>query len=267
MFGTGDSGSWAICLRPSPIRSGPDPLTYMAPKKTTPVELDEERRVEADPRDPRSSPTVWPCFNVHVPNKAQSNKWGTWHHCALCNLRLDYTPKPGAPANTTACENPTMVQRALKELQAALPQEMNPNGELVKAFMDKVTADERIRYLMMDARSRLEKNMATVAKAKALVKSSNPATHSKNLRTANSAGYAEEAQPVSPTSSWQAVENTELPTTIEFNPMHYLTAEEKDRMMSMIATRVQQSQAQHQMVPESEEELEPDYSRPSPHSP
>ena len=49
--------------------------------------------------------------------------------------------------------------------------------------------------------------------------------------------------------------------------MHYLTAEEKDRMMSMIATRVQQSQAQHQMVPESEEELEPDYSRPSPHSP
>ncbi|CAK9056670.1 Integrase catalytic domain-containing protein [Durusdinium trenchii] len=259
--GTGDSGSWAICLRPSPIRSGPDPLTFMAPKKTTPVELDEERRVEADPRDPRSSPTVWPCFNVHVPNKAQSNKWGTWHHCAVCNLRLDYTPKPGAPANTTACENPTMVQRALKELQAALPQEMNPNGELVKAFMDKVTADERIRYLMMDARSRLEKNMATVAKAKALVKSSNPATHSKNLRTANSAGYAEEAQPVSPTSSWQAVENTELPTTIEFNPMHYLTAEEKDRMMSMIATRVQQSQAQAHMVPESEEELEPDYSR------
>ena len=63
------------------------------------------------------------------------------------------------------------------------------------------------------------------------------------------------------------MENTELPTTIEFNPMHYLTAEEKDRMMSMIATRVQQSQAQHQMVPESEEELEPDYSRPSPHSP
>ena len=267
MFGTGDSGSWAICLRPSPIRSGPDPLTFMAPKKTTPVELDEERRVEADPRDPRSSPTVWPCFNVHVPNKAQSNKWGTWHHCAVCNLRLDYTPKPGAPANTTACENPTMVQRALKELQAALPQEMNPNGELVKAFMDKVTADERIRYLMMDARSRLEKNMATVAKAKALVKSSNPATHSKNLRTANSAGYAEEAQPVSPTSSWQAVENTELPTTIEFNPMHYLTAEEKDRMMSMIATRVQQSQAQAHMVPESEEELEPDYSRPSPHTP
>ena len=148
----------------------------MAPKKTTPVELDEERRVEADPRDPRSSPTVWPCFNVHVPNKAQSNKGGTWHHCAVCNLRLDYTPKPGAPANTTACENPTMVQRALKELQAALPQEMNPNGELVKAFMDKVTADERIRYLMMDARSRLEKNMATVAKAQAVVKSSNPAT-------------------------------------------------------------------------------------------
>ena len=43
-------------------------------------------------------------------NKAQSNKWGTWHHCAVCNLRLDYTPKPGAPANTTACKNPTMVQ-------------------------------------------------------------------------------------------------------------------------------------------------------------
>ncbi|CAK8992066.1 Novobiocin biosynthesis protein H [Durusdinium trenchii] len=248
MFGTGDSCSWAICLRPSPIRSGPDPLTYMAPKKTTPVELDEERRVEADPRDPRSSPTVWPCFNVRVPNmKAQPNKWGTWHHCAVCNLRLDYTPKPGAPANTTACENPTMVQRALKELQAALPQEMNPNGELVKAFMDKVTADKRIHYLMTDARSRLEKNMATVAKAKALVKPSNPATRSKNLRTANSAGYAEEAQPVSPTSSWQAVETTELPTTIEFNPMHYLTAEEKDRVMSMIATRVQQSQAQAQM--------------------
>ena len=37
MFGAGDSGSWAICLRPSPIRSGPDPLTLMAPKKITPV--------------------------------------------------------------------------------------------------------------------------------------------------------------------------------------------------------------------------------------
>ena len=49
--------------------------------------------------------------------------------------------------------------------------------------------------------------------------------------------------------------------------LHYLTAEEKDRMMSVIAARAQQSQAQAQMVPESEEELEPDYSRPSLHSP
>ncbi|CAJ1348895.1 unnamed protein product, partial [Effrenium voratum] len=133
------------------------------------VKKDLSRQVEADPRDPRSSPEMWPCFSEHQPCKEMSNRWGVWQNCGRCGLRLIYVPKEGSPANSVQCINPGNMLKALKQLQETLPKNMEPNEELVRAMMEKVIAEERMSVLLKEYEKAWEKNKEKIQFAKAKV--------------------------------------------------------------------------------------------------
>ena len=70
-------------------------------KEGTP--LDYARTVGPDPRDPRLEGP--PCHGHHVPeppgrgSRSGSNAWAKWVTCSQCRLRLEYTPRVGAPGH------------------------------------------------------------------------------------------------------------------------------------------------------------------------
>ena len=111
-----------------------------AKPKQRPRSFDAARRMKADPRDPRTHVKQWPCFNHHMPGPPQANQWGQWIMCQCCNLRLLYTPRKGAPANTTATVHPTTVKRMLTELHQLLG-ETRPTATICHHAMNKITAE------------------------------------------------------------------------------------------------------------------------------
>lgn len=141
-----------IALRDA-IRRHPLLPVIMAPKTTTKdvtKDLDMERTIGADPRDPRYASTTWPCFGNHIPSKDQSNKYAMWRHCTKCDLRLTYVPKKGSPCTHTSTTNPADILKALNELKSQLPPEVEPNAALVKAMHEKVVATERMTVMLQE---------------------------------------------------------------------------------------------------------------------
>ena len=216
--------------------------------------MDMERQMPPDSRDPRTQATVWPCFNKHVAGKDQANKYGKWNNCTVCGLRMLYIPFKGAPCNSTSTINAGNMTKALNELKEMLPKGEKPTEELVKVILEKVIAEERLRVLLDKYKSDLKKNQEKIAKAKAKAAAAST--------TPSSGGYAvEEPQSSNQSpSSW-----TEIPQEppVEINPLDYLTEEEKQRMMDLVAQRMSsQSTAARVPVPE-DVELEPAYGEPS----
>ena len=223
----------------------------MAPKKVE-HEMDMERQMPPDGRDPRTQPTMWPCFNKHVAGKDQANKYGKWHNCTL---RMLYIPFKGAPCNSTSTINPGNMTKALKELKEMMPADQKPNEELVKVILDKVMAEERLRVLLDNYKLDLKKNQEKITKAKA--KATPTST------TQSSGGYAvEEPQSSNQSpSSWTELHPAE--PTAEINPMDYLTGDEQQRVMELVAERMaSQTTASRVPVPD-DVELEPAYGEPS----
>jgi hypothetical protein len=227
----------------------------MAPKKVE-HEMDMERQMLPDSRDPRTQTTTWPCFNQHVAGKDQANKYGKWHNCTVCGLRMLYIPFKGAPCNSTSTINPGNMNKALKELKEMMPKGQKPNEELVKVILEKVIAEERLRVLLDNYKTDLKKNQEKIAKAKA--KSTPTST------MPSSEGYVvEEPQSSNQSpSSWTEL-HQEPAAQADINPMDYLTENEQRRVMELVAERMA-SQATASRVPVPDDvELEPAYGEPS----
>ena len=110
---------------------------------------DMNRKIEMDPRDPRAQGT-WPCYNQHQPGTWQKNAHGMWRHCDVCNVRMVYVPRQGAPSSSIQAMNHSMVQQMLAELQP-LMQNCKPTARICKAMMDKITAEAQLRTLITSA--------------------------------------------------------------------------------------------------------------------
>ncbi|CAE7893849.1 unnamed protein product, partial [Symbiodinium necroappetens] len=111
-----------------------------APKKRA-KSLDMARTMKSDPRDPRGNARCWPCYGQHQPGPAQANQHGQWVHCKVCDLRLLYTPRKGAPSNTTMVHNPAMVKKMLTQLKALLG-DHKPTAKVCLHMFNKITAEE-----------------------------------------------------------------------------------------------------------------------------
>ena len=116
-------------------------ITAATPAKKSAAEFDFKRVVRQDPRDPRTNPDQWPCYNQHVDGNKGANAHGCWIHCATCDMRMTYVPRKGSPANQTSVCNPAMVLRMLNSLQP-LMQNRFPNAKICHAMMQKINANE-----------------------------------------------------------------------------------------------------------------------------
>ncbi|CAE7365335.1 GIP [Symbiodinium natans] len=101
-------------------------------KKEPMPELDTTRTMKEESADPRMQATQWPCFNRHVV-KNGGNRFAVWSQCARCDVRLTYTPRVDAPANSRRSELPAQVIAALERLRAqgVAPEDMD--GKLVRS--------------------------------------------------------------------------------------------------------------------------------------
>ena len=227
----------------------------MAPKTTEIKDMDWDRTVPMDPRDPRSLRTQWPCMGNHIPMKWHSNKWGQWTHCSRCALRLEYVPKIGAPANSSALVNPGNVKKALEELQRDLPGHMEPNEELVRVMIEKVIAEERMKTLLAEYQKSWDSAKSKVNKAKEALRSTT------SPRSSRTEGYAELrlASPSTSTATWEQVTLRPTPAQ-EPDYLQYLNEDEKMRLMDLVHQRAQQ-QAQQAPLPNDTdpENMEPNY--------
>ena len=83
--------------------------------------------------DPTVSKKVWPCYGHHVQGCPQSNQHGQWVHCAMCDLRIMYTPRIGSSAQHTTCNKPGMIARVLRELEPMMGN-YRPTAAIVRAM-------------------------------------------------------------------------------------------------------------------------------------
>ena len=162
-----------------------------AKPKSRPRSFDPTRRVKADPRDPRTKTSQWPCYNKHTPGPPQSNPWGQWVKCQCCNLRLLYTPRKGAPANSTESLNHPTVKKMLDDLHVLLG-ETRPTAQVCHYMMQKLTAEAVLNKAVTELLSGTGTMNPTTATTKAPGSSSTPA-----LATPSSA-------------SWEALQDEEL---------------------------------------------------------
>ena len=180
---------------------------------------------------------------------------GQWKHCSRCALRLEYVPKIGAPANSSALVNPGNVKKALEELQRDLPGHMEPNEELVRVMIEKVIAEERMKTLLAEYQKSWDSAKSKVNKAKEALR---PTTSPRSSRTE---GYAELrlASPSTSTASWEQVTLRPTPAQ-EPDYLQYLNEDEKMRLMDLVHQRAQQ-QAQQVPLPNDTdpENMEPNY--------
>lgn len=232
----------------------------MAPKKTTTEpKLDVDRRMTVDLRDPRSKAANWPCYAHHEPGNAQSNKFGQWFNCRVCGLRLSYVPKVGSPATHTATANPGNVTKALNELKDLLPEEFKPTEDMVKAAIEMVVAQERLKTMVEDFQTKLEETKNKAVRTfitERIAETIMPKAKTAPRATRTSEGYSEEPELQTPQSqaSWIQVDEAQQMT---FNPMDYLTPEELQRMMNLVNQRM--TAASSTPIPDEQEEMEPHY--------
>ena len=190
--------------------------------------LDPERTMPYDPRDPRASPATWPCNGKHVEGNPQGNPHGAWATCEVCALRLWYQPRKGSPSNHTMVNNAAMVQKALTLLQPMLRGAL-PTEEIVKAMLDKITAEEKlnnkVQYLL--EKPNVE-NSLKVPKSKAA---------SKNVekKMVVTMGYMDQSSPMtSPSdSSWDPI----LDSPDRRNLEDFLTEQEKIDLRNLVLAR------------------------------
>ena len=117
-----------------------------------------------DSRDPRADPNQWLCHGSHTPMKPHGDAQGQWVHCAVCNLRLQYTPKKGGHSGSTKAENPAMVMRMLDRLQPMMG-DCRPTQQSCLAMIKRIEAEE---VLAATINAELDKHKASgYAKAKA----------------------------------------------------------------------------------------------------
>ena len=139
-----------------------------ASAKRRPRSLDINRCTRADPRDPRTNSKCWPCYGSHTPGAPQANAHGQWVHCAVCELRLLYTPRKGSPSNTTAGLNAATVTKMLKQLKALIG-DRKPMQKVCHHTMAKITAEEvlekSIRELIAEPRVTSKATTATSSNA------------------------------------------------------------------------------------------------------
>ena len=181
-----------------------------------------------------------------------SNRYGIWVNCLQCGYRLWYKPRVGSPANSMVTMNGTNVKRALDELQGLLPPQAMPTEELVRAMIEKVVAEERIKTMLMDFEKTMQKNVEKINEAKSAA------------AAAKAKGYASPIQrPRTPTpepgpspasSGWQQVSPSRMDLNMAFE---HLTAEEKERLMQLAAERAVQPVINVNIS--SDTELEPAY--------
>ena len=223
----------------------------MAPKeKKAETKKDHSRQVEADPRDPRCNPQMWPCFGNHQANKEMSNRWGAWRNCARCGLRMIYVPKEGSPANSVQNVNPANMMKALKQLQELMDPDMEPTEEIVRAMLEKVIAEERMSVLLKEYQRTWEKNKEKVRQAEDLIK-----RPSCDLKKHNHQGYSSTSASPSTPNSWTQVPDLKK-ETLE-HALTMLTEEEKNQIFNLARDR--SSKSNPTPIPLSDTELEPDY--------
>ena len=191
---------------------------------------DTSRAIQMDPRDPRAQ-NCWPCYNRHVQGTWQSNMHGTWSHCEICNLRLAYIPKKGAPSNSTQALNHVMIKRMLTELEP-LMQGTRPTARICKAMMDKITADTQLETLVQQA-------ISTPVKKTAVKSRSAPNQHPSSPVKQEPTGYqtppAIQSPPApSSSASW------ELLQTDANDLQNLLTDHEKAQLMKILRDRRQE---------------------------
>ena len=138
----------------------------------------------------------------------QGNPHGAWANCEGCALRLWYQPRKGSPSSHTVVNNAAMVQKALMLLQPMLRGAL-PTEEIVKAMLDKITAEEtlsnKVQYLL--EKPNVE-NSLKVPKSKAA---------SKNVekKMVVTMGYMDQSSPMtSPSdSSWDPILDSQIVAT------------------------------------------------------
>ena len=193
---------------------------------------DTSRAIQMDPRDPRAQ-NCWPCYNRRVQGTWQGNMHGTWSHCEICNLRLAYIPKKGAPSNSTQALNHEMIKRMLNELEP-LMQGTRPTARICKAMMDKITADAQLETLVQQA-------INTPVKKTAVKSRSAPTSHQSSPVKQEPMGYqtppAIQSPPVpSSSASW------ELLQTDTNDLQNLLTDHEKTQLMKILRDRRQEQE-------------------------
>lgn len=111
-------------------------------KNKSQVVFDRTRTMTPTSQDPRSDPSQWPCMGQHE-IKAYNNKWGEWKECAVCNLRVAYTPAQGAPATSCKTDHGPNVISALERLRADGWTKETLQPHTVKSMV-KVIANENV---------------------------------------------------------------------------------------------------------------------------
>jgi hypothetical protein len=107
-------------------------------------ELDDDRRIETDGRDPRAQ-GLGPCSKGKHLSWSSANRWGRWWDCQRCGLRLCYIPYKTSPGQSTHVDNPGNVLEALERLQkdGDYPEEMD--GRVVKTMIKIVAEEKKLR--------------------------------------------------------------------------------------------------------------------------
>ena len=192
-------------------------ITAATPAKKSAAEFDFKRVVRQDPRDPRTNPDQWPCYNQHVDGNKGANAHGCWIHCATCDMRMTYVPRKGSPANQTSVCNPAMVLRMLNSLQP-LMQNCLPHAKICHAMMQKINADEvletAINEVLHPKDAKLPKNVKKVSTAKGSL-----APHT--------------SSPTTSSGSWQAV----TPPGSMDDLVRHLSKDEMDKLKQVVAER------------------------------
>ena len=123
-------------------------------KKTAKYELDHERKMGVDERDPRHL-GEGPCRNTHSP-KPYTNQWAVWKDCTKCCLRMEYTPYTHSPSQTTKTDNAENVREALQELREAGVW-ANMEAKQMRAKIKEVSARKMKNYKKPEKESEKDK--------------------------------------------------------------------------------------------------------------
>jgi hypothetical protein len=198
-FQAGQSSSPAPAPAPA-TRSGgkaSGKTTRTKLKATDNYELDQERMISVDTRDPRAM-GEGPCGTDHTP-KETGNQWARWTDCSRCCLRMEYIPYTHAPAQSTRTENPKDIRDALKELwEAGIWDDME--AKQMQAKIKEITARKALKY-----QNRGRPILGAKAKGKG-----KPARY--NMDQIDETPETEEGMnEYNPDTDWSAVQAAELP--------------------------------------------------------